>query len=291
MNELVPINQPLDVMTLGEVLQRSGYFTDVKDAAQAVVKILAGQEMGIGAIAAMTGIYIVKGRVTLSANLMAAQIKRSRRYNYIIREITDAGCSIEFFENDRSIGFSLFAEPDAKAAGLLAGDNWRKFPRNMYFARAMSNGAKWYCPDVFSGPVYTPDELGPLPAGASYVDTATGEVTDQQSSAPIGDARYEQRTQPELTPAQQNALRKAQEREAKARGDQARAMEAKPEPTRAELIDGLKTLWEREKAIDAHSIPVADLTHDLDIAPIDVIRELGRNAQSRLKKLREAQPA
>jgi hypothetical protein len=31
----------------------------------------------------------------------------------------------------------------------------------MLFARAMSNGVRWYCPDVFSGaPTYTPEELG-----------------------------------------------------------------------------------------------------------------------------------
>jgi hypothetical protein len=29
----------------------------------------------------------------------------------------------------------------------------------MYFSRALSNGVKWYCPGVLSGPVYTPEEL------------------------------------------------------------------------------------------------------------------------------------
>ena len=57
------------------------------------------------------------------------------------------------------IGTSAFSIDDAKKAGL-AGDNWRKYPRNMLFARAMSNGVKWYCPNVFGGPVYSPDELG-----------------------------------------------------------------------------------------------------------------------------------
>ena len=28
----------------------------------------------------------------------------------------------------------------------------------MLFARAISNGVKWYCPDVFGGPVYVPEE-------------------------------------------------------------------------------------------------------------------------------------
>jgi hypothetical protein len=30
----------------------------------------------------------------------------------------------------------------------------------MLFARAMSNGARWHCPDIFGGPIYTPEELG-----------------------------------------------------------------------------------------------------------------------------------
>lgn len=155
-----PAAPGLDVMTMGKMLAQSGYFQDARDAAQAVVKVLAGQEMGIGAIAAMTGIYIVKGRVTLSANLMAAQIKRSGRYNYRVTRLDDTGCEIAFYEGSQEIGRSSFTADDAKAAGLWnSSDPWKKTPRNMLFARAMSNGAKWYTPDVFSGPVYTPDEL------------------------------------------------------------------------------------------------------------------------------------
>jgi hypothetical protein len=37
--------------------------------------------------------------------------------------------------------------------------NIDKFPKNMFFARAISNGVKWFCPDVFSGPVYTLEEM------------------------------------------------------------------------------------------------------------------------------------
>lgn len=53
---------------------------------------------------------------------------------------------------------SKITEAEAKAAGTK---NLDKFPRNMLFARAMSNGTKWYTPDVFNGNlVYTPDEMG-----------------------------------------------------------------------------------------------------------------------------------
>jgi len=160
MNKELVVRAGLDIASLGDTLARSGYFQDTRDAAQAIVKVLAGQELGIGPISAMTGIYIVKGRVTLSANLMAALIKRSGHYNYRVTELSDTACEIEFSENGQVIGISRFTMQDALKA-KLSGDNWARFPRNMLFARALSNGAKWYTPDAFGGsPIYTPDELG-----------------------------------------------------------------------------------------------------------------------------------
>lgn len=171
-----------EVLTLGKTLAASGYFSDAKDAAQAAVKVLAGSELGIGPVASMTGIYIVKGRVTMSANLMAAQIKRSGKYNYRVATMQNDMVSIVFYEGKDEIGTSSFSKADAEAAGLWnSSDPWRKTPRNMLFARAMSNGARWFCPDIFSGPVYTPDELevsvepAPLPP-APAADVVTGEV-------------------------------------------------------------------------------------------------------------------
>jgi hypothetical protein len=180
------------------LLAASGYFEDTKDAAQAVVKVLAGAELGFGPIASMTGVYIVKGRVTMSANLMAAAIKRWRpRYNFKLTDLTNERAVIAFFEDGEEQGTSEFTMDDARAAGLANGENWKKYPRNMLFARAMSNGAKFYCPDVFAGaPVYTPDELGaeidpesgelrrdamPTPA----FDPSTGEVIDATQPTPV----------------------------------------------------------------------------------------------------------
>ena len=156
MNELAISNQ-MSLSDLGGILAKSGFFSDTRDAAQAVVKVLAGQELGFGPIASMTGIYVIQNRISLSANMIAAAIKRTRRYNYRVLELTDEKCRIVFTENGQEVGESSFTKQDAAKAGTK---NMDKFPRNMLFARALSNGAKWYCADIFGGPVYTPEELG-----------------------------------------------------------------------------------------------------------------------------------
>ena len=158
-NAIVPFQ---DIEQIGNAMVRSGYFADSKDVNQAIVKILAGRELGLGEFASMSGIHIIKGKPALGANLLASLIKNDSRYNYKVITMTDQECSIDFYERwDNKwdmMGNSSFTAQDAKKAGT---QNMDKFPRNMLFARAISNGAKWFTPGIFGGaPVYTPEELG-----------------------------------------------------------------------------------------------------------------------------------
>lgn len=153
-----------NVQRLGKLLAASGYFTDARDMAQAAVKVLAGDELGIPPVAAMMGINIIKGKVALSANLIASRI-RAHGYDYRLKQFDGNGCVIEFLSRiedgkRRVMGESSFTDADAKQAEIKS-DMYKKYPRNMFFARAISNGARWYTPEVFAGaPVYTPEELG-----------------------------------------------------------------------------------------------------------------------------------
>lgn len=151
-----------DLSRIAKMMAASGYFSDAKDAAQAGVKIMAGLEMGVPAFAALTGIHVIKGKPALGANLMAAKVKGSGKYNYRVLDHSDQACRIEFLEiisgKLESIGISEFTRADAQRCGT---QNMDKFAKNMLFARAISNGVRWYCPDLFLGaPVYTPEELG-----------------------------------------------------------------------------------------------------------------------------------
>jgi hypothetical protein len=159
MNQIV--KSAADALTIGETFFKSGMFSDIKSAQQAVVKIMAGAEMGISPFAAMSGIHIIQGKPTIGAGLMAARVKGFGKYDYRVLEHTDKVCSIEFGtkvpgSDIKSLGISTFTIEDAKKAGTK---NIDRFPKNMLFARAMSNGVKWYTPDIYENPVYVPEEM------------------------------------------------------------------------------------------------------------------------------------
>lgn len=187
----LPITKWSEVEQIGRVLAASGYFEDAKDAAKAMTKILAGLELGVGPIAALTGIDIIEKKVSYSANLLAALIRDSGRYDYRVVDLTNERCELAFFAGPTQIGSSTFTIKDAEAAGLMKGANWQRYPRNMLFARAMTNGQAWFCPDVTHGArVYDPEELGggeaaELPEGAS---PAGGQSMPAEPGAPASSA-------------------------------------------------------------------------------------------------------
>ena len=164
-----------DMMNVSKAFYESGMFTDIKSIAQAMVKISAGAEIGIPPFAAMTGIHIIQGKPTIGAGLIASRVKGSGKYDYKVIEASEKVCSIDFYQGATKIGNSTFTIEDAKKALTK---NIDKFPKNMLFARAISNGVKWYCPDIFSGPVYVPEEMPSVTEEVSHVvvDTTIDEI-------------------------------------------------------------------------------------------------------------------
>jgi len=233
MNQMqLQINNIEDLKKLANMFVQSGLFQDSKDLAKACVRILAGAEMGIPPFTSMTGIGIINDRPAVHANLMASKIKGSGKYDFIIIEHTDEKCILDFYQNGKKIGFSKFDLTDAAKAGLLGKDNWKKYPRNMLFARAISNGLRWYCPDALNNiPVYTPDELdhaedesgnpkdvAPKQENKITVSSLLGSDEKEEEIQPnIIQAAIIENKEPEVIPIEENlspgeiALRKAKE--------------------------------------------------------------------------------
>lgn len=170
-----------EAKSVSSIFAKSNVFPDARAAEQAFVKIVSGREIGLTTIASMNGLHIIDGKIALGANVIAARIKSSGKYNYRVREQTNEVCRIEFFEDGESVGESVFTIEDARAAEVSfktrngnAGQ-WAKYPRNMLFARAISNGYRWFAPDIFDGAaVYTAEELG------AEVDSTGAPVIDAE---------------------------------------------------------------------------------------------------------------
>jgi hypothetical protein len=117
-----------EIMSIGKAFAESGMFPDIKSAAQAIVKIQAGAELGIAPFAAMSGIHIIKGKPTIGAGIMASMVKASGKYNYRVVEQTDKKCSIDFSQGINDVRFFIDGERVAASttfsvASATAGQN------------------------------------------------------------------------------------------------------------------------------------------------------------------------
>jgi hypothetical protein len=136
----------------------------VTSRGEAAIKFLFCYENGLPLSAANTGLYIVNGRIAAQSNIIAAQIRKHPDYDYRVKQIDNQGCTIEILRRVggewRVEGEASFTEDDAKRAGLSSKDNYQGYPSDMYFNRALARAQKRFAPDVFSQPVYTPEEMG-----------------------------------------------------------------------------------------------------------------------------------
>lgn len=205
-----------EIEQIGKAFVASGMFgRDLDRTSKAITKIMAGQELGMAPFAAMRAVHVIDGNATLSANTMAAMVKRSGKYDYTVDKKDADGCTITFFEirdgKRYKIGVETFDKEEAQTAGLMGKSNWKNYPKAMMFARCMSNGVRTYCPDVFSGMlVYTPDEMGGKVDDSGHyagsmdkvidMDPSTGEIKEPEPQKPAEDPKPETETPVEETP-------------------------------------------------------------------------------------------
>jgi hypothetical protein len=188
-----------DLARLASHLARSGFFKDAAGGYQAFAKLLFGRDLGLSATAAMTGVHLVEGKPELSANLQAQMVRcyvgvHGERYDYKVLTPEDrrhVECKIVFYrviEGRRELlGEEKFTMQDAERAELTRSSrtgkpsNYLRYPRNMLFARAMSNGVAFHCPEVTGGiRVYHQGEIEPhTPANPGAAHTAA-QIPDAQ---------------------------------------------------------------------------------------------------------------
>lgn len=154
------------------------YGTGNRVRAQLLMKLIYGRDLDIPVSAALSAIDIYDGKMELSSNLIAALLEAHPHYAYAVVESTDQRCELEFFKDGNSLGKAKFDAADATTAGLADTDYYRHYPSDMFFARAMTRGARRHCPGLGRGvAIYARGELAkptPTPTATNGASAATG---------------------------------------------------------------------------------------------------------------------
>jgi hypothetical protein len=142
-----------------EMFVRSGMFPDLKSVEQAATLLIIGRGFGISDYDSVTGLYLRQGKVNMHANVMAAAIKASGKYDYEVTVNSDKECEIQFFRVDSAgrnpLGKHRFTMAQAQRANLTKNFTWKQYPEAMLFARCISAGYRAHCPDALgAAPVY-----------------------------------------------------------------------------------------------------------------------------------------
>ena len=213
----IQIKQEMTLKEAAQTMASSGFFKDAKGVAQAAVKLIIGQELGLSIVASMKGIHVFEGNIELATTTMATLIKRSEIYRVKIIKADDEGCELLFEEKGDYIPNSgknpewqpcgpaaTFTVEEATKAGLMNKDNWKKYPGDMCYSRALSRGFRRYCPELAGGPVYVEGET----SDPSEPMETTVEVIESEGNVSLASPDPSQAL--EVTPEAPNAAPEAQ---------------------------------------------------------------------------------
>lgn len=150
--------------------------------ANILVAIGYAQALGEHPIAALTDVYVVEGRPSMSASMMH---RRALEAGHRVRvRSTDSEATVSIWRKDdpqheHVITWTL---ERAKHAGLMGRKGpWQTYPAAMLRSRAVSEACRMACPEVLGPAKYTPDELGgefaDAPEGAPAAFATPGPTT------------------------------------------------------------------------------------------------------------------
>lgn len=158
--ELEPRNMR-QVQWLAQQMFKSRLFAAYGTEQAVLATVLAGRELGIGAMASLRGFHIIEGKPSMSSGLMSALVLQSGKAKYFACTKTSSETATfkTWRVGDPEPVEVTFTIDDAKRAQLTGKGNWSKYPADMLVSRAIARLARLVYSDVVFG-LYTADELG-----------------------------------------------------------------------------------------------------------------------------------
>ena len=178
--------------------------------ADVLIAIGLGQAVGIPPAQALYEIYVVNGRPSPSANLMAALVRRSGHKLRIDGDT--AACTATLVRaDDPGHPFSAtWPIEQARAAGLAGKDTWKQYPAAMLRARAIAEVVRMGASEAVLGMEYAAEEQRDVDAPVAGPRKKTGADSLRAALQPVVDVTDAVVVEEEgITPSQSRALHAA----------------------------------------------------------------------------------
>ncbi|KFI80290.1 hypothetical protein [Bifidobacterium mongoliense] len=137
--------------------------------ANILVAVGFGASMGLSPAESLYRISVIKGKPTMSAELIASQVRKAGHKLRIRKDEAKVSVTaIIVRADDPDYPFTVTRDMQwAKSMGLANNQNYARQPMTMLTWRAISAVAREACPEALYGAGYTPDEMQDLPEHAA----------------------------------------------------------------------------------------------------------------------------
>jgi hypothetical protein len=143
--------------------------------------------LGVNPMTAMQQLYILDGKPTASASMIAGLVRRAGHTLRVHGDDTRAVCEIVRADDPDFTFSAVWDIARATRAGLAGKSVWKSYPAAMLKARAITEAARDACPEALLGIAYTPEEVERPAVRATQVDTARLHPNPAPSPAPAVD--------------------------------------------------------------------------------------------------------
>ena len=121
---------------------------------------IAGQPFGWDVTMSMRSFHIIEGTPSLKPEIQLALVRQAGHSVSVKTSSVDAVILVGKRQDTGDVAEVGYTIEDAKRAGLIGKGNWKTYPEDMLFARAVSRLCRRLFQDVLLGCAYVPEELG-----------------------------------------------------------------------------------------------------------------------------------
>ncbi|WP_435109956.1 hypothetical protein [Nocardiopsis synnemataformans] len=163
--------------------------------------------LGLSPMAAITGVHVIEGKPSASANLISGLVRRAgHRLRVRVDRSQSGPVAIAQIIRSDDPEFTFESRWDmarARQAGVAGKHVWKAYPEAMLKARAITEVAREACEEALSGLSYTPEELGAnVNADGTVVSAVPVARVQAQPGASVREAAQQaQPAAPEPAPA------------------------------------------------------------------------------------------